>query len=128
MKRNQTQRRADRATDKRKAAWLGINGLDRCILSSRPGADLAHLRDMTGMAMKPAPCRTLPLDRALHRVQETGGRKFWEAAGLPGFEAHAAELHAAFENGDVGFADALLCACHDFANHDFLADILRKAA
>jgi hypothetical protein len=128
MKRNQTERRADRATDTRKRKWLAMNGLDRCVLSARPGADLAHLRDLTGMAMKPAPWRSLPLDRALHRVQETAGREFWESAGLPAFEFHAAELHAAFENDDAGFADALLSACHDFANLDYLADILRKAA
>lgn len=128
MKRNQASRRTDRATDARKRKWLAQNGLDRCILSARPGADLAHLRDHTGAAMKPEPWRSLPLDRALHRVQENAGAEFWERAGLPDFEQHARELHAAFENGDTGFADALLSACHDFANHEFLATILRKAA
>ena len=128
MSRNKATRNAERSLEACKREWMVGHGLDRCALSARPEADLAHLRDKTGMAIKPEPWLTLPLDRALHDVQETGGRQFWVDAGLPLYEDHAAELHAAFLTGNAEFADALLRATHDNANLDFLATILRKAA
>ena len=124
LKRNRTQRRAEDAEFRRKRKWLSRNGLAFCCLTGRPDADLAHLRFLTGAAIKPPPWQTLPLARAIHREQETGGQDFWEMAGISKPLVWAERLHDCFTANDPQSAETLLLDMQDRADRAYLGRFL----
>lgn len=124
LKRNRTQRRAEDAEFRRKRKWLSRNGLAFCCLTGRLDTDLAHLRFFTGASIKPLPRETLPLARAIHEVQETGGLKFWRLAGVPDPLVWAERLHDCFTANDPQSAETLLLDMQDRADRAYLGRFL----
>lgn len=124
IKRNAAQRKAEKRIEDRFKIWLRRHGLNVCILTGRHDCDLIHIREHTGASIKPEPRHTLPLARALHDVQETGGDAFWTFVNLPGPRDWSERLFECFQKDDPESAAALFADAQAQADRESLRLIL----